>query len=257
MAQAGSLRIKDIEAFKSPKEGKPRVDYLDLDEEQEFWDLAIAYSTGKPLTPRTRFICLGLDAGARAEAICDLTWDRVGRGKGCRANVDMLEFQLPGAIETKKRRATVPISERLAPVLEQARAQAWDEALAQAGGSVAKAEKVLMGMKVVGISAASLCSSWRDWPPVMKPSRSGTGKGKALRRSRTGKFAHITPHILRHTFGTLRAQAGFSVFKLAALMGDTVATIEKNYLKHAPHLYADAVNLPARVIKAKVEEADA
>lgn len=41
-------------------------------------------------------------------------------------------------------------------------------------------------------------------------------------------------HIMRHTFGSLRAQAGRSIFKIAQWMGDSVRTTERHYAKLAP-----------------------
>lgn len=44
----------------------------------------------------------------------------------------------------------------------------------------------------------------------------------------------ITPHTLRHTFGTLLAREDVQLGKIAKLMGDTRETVEAHYLHHVP-----------------------
>jgi integrase len=39
----------------------------------------------------------------------------------------------------------------------------------------------------------------------------------------------VTPHVMRHTFASLLAKNGVSLFKIAKWMGDTLATTEKHY----------------------------
>lgn len=51
----------------------------------------------------------------------------------------------------------------------------------------------------------------------------------------------VTPHTLRHTRAVHLAQKGVSVYMIAGLLGDTVSTVERNYLHHCPdHLAAVA-----------------
>jgi integrase len=51
----------------------------------------------------------------------------------------------------------------------------------------------------------------------------------------------VTPHTLRHTRAVHLAQRGVSLYTIAGLLGDTVATVERNYLHHClDHLAATA-----------------
>ena len=45
---------------------------------------------------------------------------------------------------------------------------------------------------------------------------------------------HVTPHVMRHTFASLHASAGTSIFKIAEWMGDDVRVVQRNYAKLAP-----------------------
>ena len=51
----------------------------------------------------------------------------------------------------------------------------------------------------------------------------------------------ITPHTLRHTFGTLLARQDVQLGKIAKLMGDTRETVEAHYLHHVPGDLEEAV----------------
>jgi integrase len=44
----------------------------------------------------------------------------------------------------------------------------------------------------------------------------------------------ITPHIMRHTFASLHAIAGTSIYKIALWLGDDVRTVQKHYAKLSP-----------------------
>ena len=44
----------------------------------------------------------------------------------------------------------------------------------------------------------------------------------------------ITPHIMRHTFASLHAIAGTSIYKIAVWLGDGVGVVQKHYAKLAP-----------------------
>lgn len=50
----------------------------------------------------------------------------------------------------------------------------------------------------------------------------------------------VSPHTLRHTRGVHLAQKGVSIYAIAGLLGDTIATTEQNYLHHCPdHIRAE------------------
>lgn len=74
--------------------------------------------------------------------------------------------------------------------------------------------------------------------------RPGIEKGKSLYRYDFDRpyyqhleplgFRWVTPHIMRHTFGSLLASRGCSIYKIAIWMGDEVATTQKHYAKLLP-----------------------
>jgi integrase len=45
----------------------------------------------------------------------------------------------------------------------------------------------------------------------------------------------VTPHIMRHTFASLLASAGVSIFKIAEWLGDDVRVVQKHYAKLLPN----------------------
>lgn len=107
---------KDINVVISmPKVGQRRLQFLNEEEENLLYARACGLSIGeKRLTKLTKFIAIGLDTGARREAILGLTWDRVDFDKLT------IDFRVPGRALTKKRRAVHPINSRLLPLLKRA-----------------------------------------------------------------------------------------------------------------------------------------
>ena len=49
------------------------------------------------------------------------------------------------------------------------------------------------------------------------------------------KCEWVTPHIMRHTFASLLASAGVSIFKIAQWLGDEVRVVERHYAKLLPN----------------------
>ena len=106
-----------------PAEGEPRAVFLTEDLEEELFLLASrdternsrmgARSSGR-LSRTGRFVCIGLDTGARKAAIQGLTWDRVDLARR------VLDFRDPTVRATKKRRVATPIPDRLLEVLRRA-----------------------------------------------------------------------------------------------------------------------------------------
>ena len=111
-----------------------------------------------------------------------------------------IQLAKTGERRTKKRRPAVPISPALRPWLEQAH-------------RLRQSEYVL------------------DTPhPVYAEFKSVVRK--------LG-MDDVTPHTLRHTRAVHLAQDGVSLYAIAGLLGDTVATVERSYLHHCPdHLQA-------------------
>jgi len=49
------------------------------------------------------------------------------------------------------------------------------------------------------------------------------------------KVPWVTPHIMRHTFASLLASAGVSIYKIAKWLGDDVRTVQRHYAKLLPN----------------------
>jgi integrase len=174
----------DVPHVDLPPEGQPREVFLSPAEEREF----VALLMKDPMSRHSRFCLLALRTGARKGAIEGLTWDRVDfEGR-------YVDYRVPGARKSKKRRVPVPVDDVLLPVLEQAHFFATDKFVIGAG------------------------SIRRQWDVF---------------RRKNPKFAHVTPHVLRHTAATRWLRDGLSLWDVAGLLGDTVETVAKVYGHHA------------------------
>lgn len=63
------------------------------------------------------------------------------------------------------------------------------------------------------------------------------GNGRRLGTKKLAKkqdLSWITPHIMRHTFASLHATAGTSIYKIAVWLGDGVDVVQKHYAKLSP-----------------------
>ena len=145
------------------------------------------------------FTAIALDAAARRTAIMELTWEQVDFETG------VIHFLPDGAKQTRKRRASVPMSRRLRPVLEQAyeTRDPRDPYVIGRGGRVNEA-----------VSRVAAKAGLRD----------------------------VTPHVLRHTAATHMARRGVALWLIAKVLGNTVEQVEKVYAKHSPEMLQDAVN---------------
>lgn len=109
-----------------------------------------------------------------------------------------------GRAQTKKRRPTLPISSALLPVLAEAIAQSDTDFVLGCGGDV----------RFLFSAAAE-----------------------------RAELKGVTPHVLRHTWATLAAQSGkVQLWQIAAVLGDTIATVVKRYLHHQPEHLRSAVD---------------
>jgi integrase len=111
----------------------------------------------------------------------------------------IIDFRTPGRTQTSKRQVPVPISDRLLPVLQRAREERQNDLwVLDCSGSVRKAFEALA--KAAGLE-------------------------------------DVTPHDLRRTAATRMAQAGVPLAMIAAILGNTVAVVERTYA----HWQADAL----------------
>lgn len=103
-----------------------------------------------------------------------------------------IDFREPGRRITQKRRVPVPIAAKLLPILRRA-----------------FAEKT--GLFVLGET--------ND----IRESFMSAGRRAGVRKE-------ITPHVLRHSWATHAADRGVSAWTIAKMLGDTLATVEENYM---------------------------
>jgi len=113
-----------------------------------------------------------------------------------------------GEHRTKKRRPTVPISPALMPMLERAYKERTSDYVLDYPSSTFDGFKELV--KEIGLS-------------------------------------DVTPHTLRHTRAVHLAQDGVSLYDIAGLLGNSIATVEQNYLHHCPDHLAAVLESDARI----------
>lgn len=182
----------DLTGIAMPPGGEPRKRFLTEEEKRRLM-----------LTPKpTRihlFYLVAFATAARAKAIEELTWDRVDFVQG------LIDFHVPGARRTKKRRAVVPISNELRPRLESAYTRRTDEYVIGAGCSTFVGCK--KAMKAAGIDEKGVCR-----------------------------------HVARKTFASHAVQAGVPYAHIGGVLGDTAATTEKSYGFLRPEHLIAAVN---------------
>lgn len=108
-----------------------------------------------------------------------------------------------GREQTNKRRPIIPISEVLRPVLERAHEARHSDYVLGHDGLIRK-------------SFDRFCEKHA--------------------------FNGVTAHTFRHTFATRLAQNGVSMVEIGQLLGDSLATVEKNYLHYQPEYLRNAIN---------------
>ena len=195
-----------------PPPGQPRKLFLDRDTETRLHAAAAALVLDpdpnlsehrRDTLPRLGlFLVIAMNTAARAGAIKALTWDRVDMAQR------LIDFRVPGRAVTNKRKVPVPISTRLLPVLRHAAAAAPKDAYGRPTGAVVGAVYL---RHYLDEFAAAHGVPW------------------------------LTAHVLRHTWGTLMAQSGKNLWAIAGVMGDTMRTVEDNYLHHQPDHLRDTV----------------
>lgn len=193
------LRAEEVWHFELPPDGGPRDRWLTLEEHQRLLTAAAEMRRGDRLSRAERFLWLAHETGARKTAICQLTWHRVD------FETNVIDFNVPGRRKTKKRRAAVPISKTLRPVLERIR------------------DERLPGCDLVMDTEVDV------WETI----------NSAARRA---KVVGVSPHVLRHTAATHMARRGVPIFIIAKVLAITVATAERVYAKHSPEDLREAVD---------------
>jgi integrase len=197
------INAGDIPVIALPPMAPAKDLWMDELEEQAFWDMA-EKTSGERLSRVHRFAAIAMETAARRRSIERLKWSQIDLHHG------MINFHSDGRRQKNKRRVPVPISDRLRPVLERAFAEG-------------------QGSEFVLDTPVSI---QRDFVRLVK-------QFSAVNRE---KAAKMTCHTLRHTWATLAARAGVDLYQISGVLGDTLATVEKNYLHHAPEHLRHAVN---------------
>lgn len=117
---------------------------------------------------------------------------------------DRIRLNPPGRRQTRKRRPVVPIATVLRQVLERAERERKSDWYLDTPGKIERSHETLS--------------------------------------SRLG-IKELTPYVWRHTRATHLVEAGVSLEKVAALLGDNIATVERNYLHLKPDYLADTVDV--------------
>jgi integrase len=146
------------------------------------------------------FILLGLYTGQRKEAILSLRWTQVD------LNAGLINFNVPGARRSNKRRARLPIPSTLLLRLRRARKRGSD-----LGFVVHENGQRLQDIK--------------------------RGFASACRRA---GLVDVTPHTLRHTCATWLMQRGVPIWDAAGFLGMSRETIERVYGHHHPDFLQSA-----------------
>ncbi len=118
----------DAPKIVAPTPSKPRERFLTKDDREKL--------LANIPTPHVKlFVEIALATGARAGAILDLTWDRVGQ---------TIDFQPAGRDKTNKRRTVVPVTPRLREVLDEAKEAALTDYVIEYGGRPVKSVKTAL-----------------------------------------------------------------------------------------------------------------
>ena len=152
------------------------------------------------------FILLALYTGARKEALLSLRWPQVDLDRR------QIDFNPPGRKRTTKGRAVIPIPRRLLVLLRLARRRGTDlgYVLHQDGARIGDVKK----------SFARAC--------------------------RDAGLVDVTPHTLRHTCGTWKAQDGVDLWQVAGWLGQSHARTTELYAHHHPDHFKAALQAADR-----------
>jgi integrase len=199
----------DLPGFALPPDSQPRDRWLKEDEVKRLLDAA---RSGDRLSRAERFLWLALETAGRKQALLDLTWGRVD------FTTNVIHLALPERKQTKKRRASVPISAALRPVLERAYAERTGDLVLDSKAEV--------------------------WAAVQSVARRAGLAPKVARATGAAATATgISPHVMRHTAATNMARRGVPIYLVAKVLGVTIATAEKTYAKHCPDDLRGAVDM--------------
>lgn len=212
----------EMPVFDLPPESLPRDRWLRMGEMQDLLDAAARMRRGDRLSRGERFLWIALEAPARKTAILELTWNRVD------FDTNTIHFDIEGRQQTKKRRAAVAMSKGLRKIMERAYAE-----------------------KIGPLVMDNTSEIWAtvQWTVI----EAGLSDQKRPKKSEKPKATGISPHTLRHTAATHMARNGVPLWKIAKILGNTLAMVERVYAKWAPEDPEGTVDL---ISNGKLEAAE-
>ncbi len=182
--------LTEVRPVWKPKTPKSKERWLTHDEAESLFKAAASSPEHLQL-----FIALALFTGARKTAILNLKWNQVDLLGG------YINYNVLGEAETNKKRALIPIADKLMPYLVHARNRGTGDGY------------------VIHINQKPLKDIKKSFQHACK--KAG--------------LSDVTPHTLRHTCATWLAQAGVPFPKIAQYIGHKNSrTTEAIYAHHAP-----------------------
>ena len=157
------------------------------------------------------FLALAYYTASRKKAIFNLKWEQVD------FDSKLIHLRPIGETATNKRKPIVPIDNELFPFLTHK----WEWA-----------EKRVPKNYVLGDTA----------DPVRQMQHAYVKADKVLKKKKHPKIIHASAHVIRHTRAVHLAQDGVDLYAIAGLLGDSIATVERNYLHHCPEHIRDKIN---------------
>lgn len=178
--------------FVLPSKPAPKDRYLTRDEFEQLYQ-------GAKLNHVKLFLILALGTGARVTALLELTWDRVDFERG-------LITLSKGDDPVNKRRATIPMNERVKSELQNAHKCRTCEYVIEHGSQQIKSIK----------------------------------RGVKLAADRAG-LVGVSPHVLRHTAAVWMAERKISMAEIAQYLGHSSTRVtERVYARYSPDFLRSA-----------------
>lgn len=198
--KARKLPASAVPRITRPEKPRPRERWLT---EQEIEAVLTAASSDLDedgrLSRGARFVWLALQTGARLQAILHLRWEHVIWN----GSAALIDYQAGMISRRQKRRAVVPASARLLPILRRMQAERRTEYVLDRPTDITlQLRRVLRAAGVQGVSA----------------------------------------HTFRHTAATYMTRAGVPIALGSKVLGNTAAVYEGVYAKHAPQWLQAAVD---------------
>ena len=203
--KARRLLVTALPRVKRPEKPQPRQRWMTAEEIATIQHVA-ATSVDEEgrLTRGARFALLALHTGARKHAIETLRWEQVD----WRSGGAVIDYQAGMISRRQKRRAVVPVSKTLLPLLQRMHAERRTAFVLDHSGDI---DRHLRGLL------------------------------------ETAGVAGVTAHTFRHTAATHMVRSGVPIALAANVLGNTAAVVEKTYAKHIPAWLQSAVDSIAGV----------